>query len=253
MLTSTPKKAVSSESSLIECLICAEPLENNQRIAVSRRSQWDLRGTISNILGGELQPTCKGSQYVCKKKCFPRLIKVEKIMSSLKTLQDELREEVSQKNAVRMKRGLSEEVSVAPSFEAARNVKSPMKSINKTLFPSNATPAVQIIGYQTLRPSVPVVVRAFPNYVNTWHHTKNGAVNNQLAVHHQLTNHINDWDSAQCLTYSTNYFRRLTLESWYTNLEQTPLDKCLQLPASYKRLIHNGNDTDKWTPNGRLN
>ena len=177
MLTSTPKKAVSSEASLIKCLICAESLENNQRIAVFGRSQWDLSGTISKILGGELQPTCKGSQYVCKKKCFPRLIKVEKMMSSLKTLQDELREEVSQKNAVRVKRGLSEEVSVAPSFEAARNVKSPMKSINKTLFPSNAreTPtrfpsAVQIIGYQTVRPSVPVVVRAFPNCVNTWHH-----------------------------------------------------------------------------------
>ena len=45
-----------------------------------------------------------------------------------------------------------------------------MKSINKTLFPSNTTPAVQIIGYQTVRPSVPVVVRAFPNCVNTWHH-----------------------------------------------------------------------------------
>ena len=63
-------------------------------------------------------------------------------MSSLKTLQDELKEEVSQKNAVRIKRGLSEEVSVAPSFEAARNVKSSIKSINRTLFPSNATPAV---------------------------------------------------------------------------------------------------------------
>ena len=65
---------------------------------------------------------------------------------------------------------------LAPSFEAARNVKSPMKLINKTLFPSNARehptrfpPAVQIIGYQTVRPSVPVVVRAFPNCVNTWH------------------------------------------------------------------------------------
>ena len=98
-------------------------------------------------------------------------------MSSLKTFQDELREEVSQKNAVRIKLGLSEDVSVAPSFEAARNVKSPMKSMNKTLFPSNARenltrfpPAVPIIGYQTVRSSVPVVVCAFPNCVNTWHH-----------------------------------------------------------------------------------
>ena len=80
--------------------------------------------------------------------------------------------------------------------------------------------------------------------------TKNGDANNHIAVHHQLTNHNIDWDSAQCLTYSTNYFQRLTLESWYTNLEQTPLNRCQQLPAPYKRLIHDGNGTDKRTSNG---
>ena len=53
--------------------------------------------------------------------------------------------------------------------------------------------------------------------------TRNGDANNHIAVHHQLTNHNIDWDSAQYLTYSTNYFERLTLESWYTNLEQMPL------------------------------
>ena len=61
------------------------------------------------------------------------------MMSCLKTLQDELREDVSPKNAVGIKRGLSEDVSVAPSFEAARNVKSLMKSINKTLFPAKVS------------------------------------------------------------------------------------------------------------------
>ena len=35
--------------------------------------------------------------------------------------------------------------------------------------------------------------------------TRNGDVNNHIAVHHQLTNHNIDWDSAQWLTYSTNY------------------------------------------------
>ena len=40
--------------------------------------------------------------------------------------------------------------------------------------------------------------------------------------------------------YSTDYYQRLTLESWFTNLEQTTLDRCQQLPAPYKRLI---NDT----------
>ena len=46
-----------------------------------------------------------------------------------------------------------------------------------------------------------------------------------------------DWDSATCITYSTDYYQRLTLESWFTNLEQTPLNRSQQLPAPYKRLI----------------
>ena len=56
-------------------------------------------------------------------------------------------------------------------------------------------------------------------------------------------------DSAQYLTYSTNYFQQLTLESWYTNLEQTPLNRCQQLLAPYKRLIHDGNEVDKQASN----
>ena len=32
-----------------------------------------------------------------------------------------------------------------------------------------------------------------------------------------------DWDSAECITCCTNYFQRLTLENWDTNLERTPL------------------------------
>ena len=79
--------------------------------------------------------------------------------------------------------------------------------------------------------------------------TRNGDANNHIAVHHQLTYHNIDLDSAQCLTYSTNYFQRLTLESWYTNLEQTPFNRCQPLPAPYKRLIHDRNETDKRTSN----
>ena len=46
-----------------------------------------------------------------------------------------------------------------------------------------------------------------------------------------------DWDSATCILYSTDYYQRLTLGSWFTNLEQTPLNRSQQLPAPYKRLI----------------
>ena len=74
--------------------------------------------------------------------------------------------------------------------------------------------------------------------------TRKGDVINHIAEHHQLTNHI-DWDTAQCLTYSTNYFQRLTLESWFTNLEQTPLNRCQPLPVPHKRLIHDINITNE--------
>ena len=39
------------------------------------------------------------------------------------------------------------------------------------------------------------------------------------------------------ITYSTDYYQRRSLESWFTNLEQTPLNRSEQLPAPNKRLI----------------
>ena len=52
------------------------------------------------------------------------------------------------------------------------------------------------------------------------------------------TNHRIDWDSAECVTYSKDYYKRLTLESWFTNLEKTPLNRYEQLPGAYKRLVN---------------
>ena len=49
--------------------------------------------------------------------------------------------------------------------------------------------------------------------------------------------HQIDWDCGTCVTYFTDYYQRLTLKSWFTNLEQTPLNHSQQLPAPYKRLI----------------
>ena len=75
--------------------------------------------------------------------------------------------------------------------------------------------------------------------------TRNGDINNHIAEHHLKTNHKIDWDSAECVTYSTDYYQRITLESWFTNLEHTPLNRCQQLLAPYKRLIADNNKTDK--------
>ena len=66
-----------------------------------------------------------------------------------------------------------------------------------------------------------------------------------LTEHHQLTNHTIDWDSVQCLTYSTNYFQQLTLESWCPNSKQTSLNRCDLLLPPYAQLIHNINITNK--------
>ena len=55
--------------------------------------------------------------------------------------------------------------------------------------------------------------------------TKNGDVNNHIAEHHLHMNHKINWDSAECVTYSTDYYKRLTVESWFTKLEQTPLNR----------------------------
>ena len=61
--------------------------------------------------------------------------------------------------------------------------------------------------------------------------TRNGDVNNHIAERHLKTKHQIDGDPVTRITYSTDYYERLTLESWFTNLEQTPLARSQQLPA----------------------
>ena len=48
-------------------------------------------------------------------------------------------------------------------------------------------------------------------------------------------------------------YKLFTLGSWYTNLEQRPLNRCQQLPPPYKRLIHDQNETDNGLLTDRLN
>ena len=67
--------------------------------------------------------------------------------------------------------------------------------------------------------------------------TKNADNKNNIAEHHLQTDHRIDWDSTECISFSTDYYQRLTLESW-----------CQQLPAPYKRLINDKqNKPDKQT------
>ena len=43
--------------------------------------------------------------------------------------------------------------------------------------------------------------------------------------------------------------QRLTRESWCTNLQKKPLNRCQQVQVPYKRLIQDENETDKRTSN----
>ena len=60
---------------------------------------------------------------------------------------------------------------------------------------------------------------------------------NNIAQHHRKTGHDINWDSATCLTHSTDKDQRLTLEIWFTNLQPNPLNRSRKLPAAYKRLL----------------
>ena len=68
--------------------------------------------------------------------------------------------------------------------------------------------------------------------------TKKGDLNNNIAENHLQTSHTIGWESAMCVTYSTDSYQRITFESWFNNLEQTNLNRYQPLPASHKRLLN---------------
>ena len=61
-----------------------------------------------------------------------------------------------------------------------------------------------------------------------------------------------DWDSVTRITCSTDYYQRLTLQSWFTTLEQTPLN----LSPSYRHrtndLLTESNKTNYERTTGQL-
>jgi len=75
--------------------------------------------------------------------------------------------------------------------------------------------------------------------------TRNGDNDNHIAEHH-FKNKLQNWLGLCWMHYlqyrllSTNHSG-----SWFTNLEQTPLNRCQQLPAPYKWPVDNHNKTDK--------
>ena len=94
-----PKNAVLSQTNSGSVLV----LRWISRIAVSGRSLWDLRGTHYKILSCKyiLQTSNEDLQYVCKK-VLPKAEKDWKKDVKSKSLEDELRAEMSKNAAVRI-------------------------------------------------------------------------------------------------------------------------------------------------------
>ena len=68
--------------------------------------------------------------------------------------------------------------------------------------------------------------------------TKKGDLSNNIAEHH-LKNKPR-YRLGLCYVFKLQYrlLKRITLEIWFTNLEQTALNRCQPLPATYKRLLN---------------
>ena len=50
--------------------------------------------------------------------------------------------------------------------------------------------------------------------------TKNDDNKNNISENNLQKDHRIDWDSVKCILFSTSYYRRRTLESWFTNAIQ---------------------------------
>ena len=57
---------------------------------------------------------------------------------------------------------------------------------------------------------------------------RNGDINNHIAEHHLKTKHQIDWDSVTCITYPTDYYQRLILESCLQYWHKTLAAKCYE-------------------------
>ena len=94
--TSTPKKTFTcrTEESAINCAVCGIYIGSDDRILIAGRSEWNLRGTLARILGGDLQ-VGKTKRHICRKTCFAKLKKAQKLFEAIDNISKEIKAGVS--------------------------------------------------------------------------------------------------------------------------------------------------------------
>ena len=106
----------------------------------------------------------------------------------------------------------------------------------------NATPTTTV--------TIPYIKGIFENISRILQPFNIRVAHEPITTLRQLLTNVKDKDElrnrqrAVCKINCSDWLR-LTLESWFTNLEQTPLNRCQPLPAPYKRFIHDINITNE--------
>ena len=62
----------------VNCTVCVISIVSSDRILIAGRGEWDLRGTLGRILGGEVQ-LGETRRHLCLKTCFSKVKKAQKL------------------------------------------------------------------------------------------------------------------------------------------------------------------------------
>ena len=122
----TPKKIVESS---FKCFICSSASLKNNKILIFGKSSLDIAGAIRSSLSVDVSRYSENSDlFVCRDKCYQRLIKFQRASDKLKELKREIEEVFNAREKHREKRLLqSNKGNVISGEEGANNSVTPAR------------------------------------------------------------------------------------------------------------------------------
>ena len=122
----TPKKIVESS---FKCFICSSASLKNNKILIFGKSSLDIAGAIRSSLSVDVSRYSENSDlFVCRDKCYQRLIKFQRASDKLKELKREIEEVFNARDKHREKRLLqSNKGNIISGEEGAINAATPAR------------------------------------------------------------------------------------------------------------------------------
>ena len=122
----TPKKIVESS---FKCFICSSASLKNNKILIFGKSSLDIAGAIRSSLSVDVSRYSENSDlFVCRDKCYQRLIKFQRASDKLKELKREIEEVFNAREKHREKRLLqSNKGNIISGEEGAINAATPAR------------------------------------------------------------------------------------------------------------------------------